>query len=1487
MKWHSARESSARRKPTRPTTVQVESLEGRNLPNSFGVPLSLSGLTGIIDSSLTDGDRGHDAARPRPGLRQRRLLDRLGSTHRRPPWAGHVGDLGPRRDSSEVAVPGLLRKAVPLGLALQFAGPGLGAGGSNGVAARLAPVGGSSSQAGSFGGAAPFTSQTLAAPTSPFASSTSNTGSYNSDPGGSNGPRSSDSPSVAAKSAGSASPSANKGGPKAQNKAPTAYGDTYTIDAGKTLAVPARGVLGNDADQDGDALTSVLVSGPAHGSLTMRSDGSFNYSPAPGFAGTDSFTYRASDSKLQSSPATVALTVNPVIRVPAAPASLTATASAGRIDLAWEPAAGAETYRIERSLAGSDGLSTWTQVAAVNAPAASWADAGLPAGATHSYRVRASNAAGDSPASSVATATTPAAVLPFQDAFAGTALGPAWTTVNGRWSVSGGSVREANQWGADPVKALATGVSTPADVEVTARVRVDSWAGGDAARAGVTLGNDAQGLGYNLVFHENTNTVQFLHDLNIWGNRYSFAWEVGTWYTFRLRQSGGLLQGKVWAEGQAEPSAWQFEQRGWAPRVGSAGLTSGSRSAATASFDDIAIAAISARAPVATADTFATSAGGGLTIAAPGVLGNDTDPDGDALTAVLVAGPAHGSLTLRPDGSFAYTPAPGFSGTDSFSYAASDGALQSAPATVTVRVPTVTPVNRAPLPVADAYGASAGSGLSIATPGVLGNDTDPDGDALTAVLVSGPAHGSLTLRPDGSFAYTPAPGFSGTDSFSYAASDGALQSAPVTVALTVTPAVPTTGAYGGHPVIPNLVSIAPKVVISRTSGFEPFVVQVHAAATTASFSDGGAAFKAQVGRAFDPFLDLEFTWNFGDAAGTETLVHPVTGATVNANTAQTGPEAAYVYRTPGRYSISLTARAWTGTAYVTASTTTLQVNEIQQLRLTGAPTGGTYTLTFGGRTTAPIAHNATPAQVRAALEALPLIGAGNVRETGYGHYFEFVGALAGTDVALLTADGSGLTGGTTPGVAVRQVQAGSTAAQATCSAWAGTDRYFDSNYGGENGASDGTIDRPYAAFSDLKSWFEGGSNRRALLKRGSTFDAAAQLRTSFVTGQRVEAYGEGAAPLLSSASGAGVVRGQTEYGAADSADIVFSGVALHAGPEMEGSLHFYPSGNGDPAEWHNALRDYAFLDCTFGGPAIVNLYSTTIEAGSRWTFWRCDFYRDETTKEAGQGLLIALGSGLAIVGGSFAGGDGHIILDHHIYPTIGDHSLYRWIDFRLAESLNFCINTNARPNGIDTPRVLMDGCDFTGTQNGIDASNSSNNPALGRFDQFLVQNSAFHVGQVGDQGAGFYTTGLARAVVRDSHFWGNPADDIVLDDPATHLAAYRNRIWRAAGSSIGFNAQPTGYISSNQFVTPADASSGGNALIRGPLRLLSGWRITGNSYYAPNMTSGGVVRPFSDTATNQRKSFLEWQALGFDVDGRYVDPRWHDPANGNFRPTED
>jgi VCBS repeat-containing protein len=262
------------------------------------------------------------------------------------------------------------------------------------------------------------------------------------------------------------------------------------------------------------------------------------------------------------------------------------------------------------------------------------------------------------------------------------------------------------------------------------------------------------------------------------------------------------------------------------------------------------------------------------------LLANDTDADADTLTALLVTGPTHGSLTFHLDGSFSYIPDANFSGTDRFTYRANDGNTLSDVATVNITVTsandapvanddftstnedtpvvidvisndsdvdgsidptsvtitgqpnhgllqvdsvtgaisytpaldffgsdvfryrvtdtvlslsniatvlvTVKPVNDAPRATQDSYVVLEDTPQNVAAvEGLLANDNDVDGYPITALLLTGPARGILTLNVDGSFRYTPAANFVGSDSFVYAASDEITQSASATVSFTI------------------------------------------------------------------------------------------------------------------------------------------------------------------------------------------------------------------------------------------------------------------------------------------------------------------------------------------------------------------------------------------------------------------------------------------------------------------------------------------------------------------------------------------------------------------------------------------------------------------------------------------------------------------------------------------------------------------------------
>ena len=163
------------------------------------------------------------------------------------------------------------------------------------------------------------------------------------------------------------------------------------------------------------------------------------------------------------------------------------------------------------------------------------------------------------------------------------------------------------------------------------------------------------------------------------------------------------------------------------------------------------------------------------------VLANDSDPEGATLSFSGLPTASNGTVTINADGTLRYTPKANFFGADTISYAVTDGSLTDA-ATVAV---TVTNVNDAPIAANDAYSTARGTRLTVSGKGVLANDTDADGNALTTTLVSSTKNGSLTANSNGTFTYRPRFGFVGTDSFTYRVSDGTTTSGTATVTITV------------------------------------------------------------------------------------------------------------------------------------------------------------------------------------------------------------------------------------------------------------------------------------------------------------------------------------------------------------------------------------------------------------------------------------------------------------------------------------------------------------------------------------------------------------------------------------------------------------------------------------------------------------------------------------------------------------------------------
>lgn len=197
------------------------------------------------------------------------------------------------------------------------------------------------------------------------------------------------------------------------------------------------------------------------------------------------------------------------------------------------------------------------------------------------------------------------------------------------------------------------------------------------------------------------------------------------------------------------------------------------------------IGAYELRAPIANNDAYVAMQGRTMVLPAPCILSNDLSPDGLPLSIFSVSSDANATLIVTLNGGVQYFPKIGFLGQDTVTYTVWDGVHVSNSATVSFNV---TSSNTPPVAQNDSYSVVEGQVLTV-TPaqGLLANDTDSDGDPISLAFYNRPSHGTLWANADGSFLYTPAAGFYGTDSFTYEATDGQATSGLATASIAVTP----------------------------------------------------------------------------------------------------------------------------------------------------------------------------------------------------------------------------------------------------------------------------------------------------------------------------------------------------------------------------------------------------------------------------------------------------------------------------------------------------------------------------------------------------------------------------------------------------------------------------------------------------------------------------------------------------------------------------
>jgi len=577
------------------------------------------------------------------------------------------------------------------------------------------------------------------------------------------------------------------------NGTPTAVNDSYGVVEDSTLIVTDPGVLGNDSDPDSDVLAASLQSNPSNGTLSLDALGSFSYAPSTDFSGTDSFTYMASDGDLNSSPATVTITVSPVDDY--SPVAVGDSASVN------EDAAVNTDVLFNDSGLGDQPVTVSEETAPLNGFLAIEVDSSITYSpdpdysGSDSYTYRVTDLDGD-----FATATVTVTITPVNDAPVLAAIGPQNVAEYSSlaFSVSGSDVDGPTlSYSAVPLPSGAAFAGT-----------AFSWTP-DYAQAGtyyvlfeVTDGSLADTEEVLIIVTDVNRPPVAVDDPS-----YATSEDTALADTFDATDPDGdpltysiyspASQGAAYIADSTTgtfsylPNADVFGTDSFVFRAHD-GLAYSNTATVTVTITPIN------DAPVASAEAYSTDEDVMLSVPSTGVLGNDNDAEGDTLSAVLDTDVTNGALTLNADGSFSYMPTLDFNGTDSFTYHAEDGAASSNTVAVSI---TVNPVNNPPVAVADSATVDEGGTVTVldsTDTSVLDNDTDVDSGSLTAILVASPVQAvSFTLNSDGTFTYTHDDSETLADSFTYKANDGTDDSNTVAVSITINPVDDTPSGGGG------------------------------------------------------------------------------------------------------------------------------------------------------------------------------------------------------------------------------------------------------------------------------------------------------------------------------------------------------------------------------------------------------------------------------------------------------------------------------------------------------------------------------------------------------------------------------------------------------------------------------------------------------------------------------------------------------------------
>lgn len=554
----------------------------------------------------------------------------------------------------------------------------------------------------------------------------------------------------------------------------------------------ANGVLANDTDPNNDDLTAILVTGSANGNVVLNPDGSFSYTPTINFSGETTFTYKANDGTVDSNVATVTINVSGGGVIPIANNDSYSIEENTVLEISAELGVLANDINPDDDTMTATNPSQPTNGTLMLNPNGAFTytpDANYFG--TDSFTYDATNANG----STSATVTINIASVNFPPTAVEDQYG---TTVNNPIVADASAGVLSNDFDSDPNDVLsASNATTPQHGTVTLNsdgsftyTPDTDYIGSDSFDYTVSDNNGDSDLGtVNITISENNTPPVAVDD----------TYTAGIDQVLTVNAAEGVLANDTDADSNVLSASLGSDVSSGTLSLQSSGAFtytpdngfSGADSFTYTVNDgnggtDTATVTINVSVNVLTAvdDTYSTGTNQVLTVSAGnGVLSNDTTTSGNPLTATINdVTNASGTVVLNLDGSFSYTPDTDFNGTAIFTYTASDGA-QTDSATVTI---TVNGDNAAPTAVADTYTAVENTQLTVsAANGVLANDTDPEGDTLSAVLVSSPTSGTLNLNGDGSFSYLPDTDFMGADTFTYRVDDSVTGDSIGTVTINV------------------------------------------------------------------------------------------------------------------------------------------------------------------------------------------------------------------------------------------------------------------------------------------------------------------------------------------------------------------------------------------------------------------------------------------------------------------------------------------------------------------------------------------------------------------------------------------------------------------------------------------------------------------------------------------------------------------------------